>query len=110
MSPFFQDRVVGVVLQASDKENALLRPGGIYPVVIVPPIHGDDGARGQRDLSGNRDLVFFTVGNVGIDWKVSVMVQKQMQFDRSFGPAKLRPGKRLKQRAMVVASRESSLF
>jgi len=35
--------------------------------------------------------VFLTVGNVGIDREVSVMVQKQMKFDRSFGPAKLRP-------------------
>jgi len=38
--------------------------------------------------------VFLAVGNVGIDRKVSVMVQKQMKFDRPFGSAKLRPGEK----------------
>jgi hypothetical protein len=49
---------------------------------------------GQRDLSGNGHIVFLAIGNVDIDRKVSVMMQKQMEFDQSFGPAKLRPGEK----------------
>jgi hypothetical protein len=44
---FLQDREVCNVLHVGDKENALLRSGGVYLVVIVPPGHGDKGSRGK---------------------------------------------------------------
>ena len=91
---FLQDGLICILLQPGDKKDTLLRPGAEQLVLIVPSIHCDSRSRGQWDLSGNGHIMLLAVGNVGIGGEAHVMIQEEMQVDRTFGSTELSPRKK----------------
>ncbi len=91
--PFSHDLIDGIVLHPRDEVDAGICPGGEQGVVVVSLVHGDDGAFGERHPAGNGDVVPLPVGDVRIGGKIPVMVQEEMELDRTLGSPELRPGK-----------------
>jgi hypothetical protein len=88
------DRVVGVLLHASDEINTVLRPIGEQLVIVVAPVHGDNRTWRKGDFSSNADIMLLPVGNIGIGGKVAFMIQKEVEFDCPLGASKLSPGEK----------------
>jgi len=87
------DFVQSIVLHAGDKIDSLATPSAPEGIVGIAPIVNDDGPRGEVQLPGDfhiRDLPLAQDGKLG---KVSIVVQKQVQFDRPFRPSEMCPVK-----------------
>ncbi len=89
---FSHDLVDGIVLHPCDEVDTCPCPGGEQGVVVVPLVHGDNGAFRERHLAGNSDVMPLSVGDVRIGGKIPVMVQQEMKLDRTLGSPELSPG------------------
>ena len=90
--PFLHDLINGIVLHPGDEVDAGACPGGEQGVVVVPLVHGDDGASCERHLASNSDVVLLPVGDVGIGGKIPIMIQQEMQLNSPFSCPELCPG------------------
>ena len=59
--------------------------------MIVSTVHGDNGAGRQRDFPGDCDIMLLSVGNIGVGGQVPIVIEKQVELNRSFGSAELSP-------------------
>ena len=58
---FFDNGVIGVVLQTGNKEDPVFRPIGKQLVIIIAPVHGDNRIRRKWDFAGDGGIVFLTI-------------------------------------------------
>jgi hypothetical protein len=91
--PLSNHFVQSVVLHAGDKIDRLRAPSAPEGIVGIAPVIDDNGSRSEMQLLGNlhiRDLPFSDPGKLR---KIPIMIQKQMEFDRPFGPSEPGPVK-----------------
>jgi len=82
-----------IVLHTGDKIDLLRTPSAPEGIVGIAPIIDDDSSRSEMQLLGDlhiRDLPLRDPGELG---KIPIVIQKQMEFDRSFGPSEPCPVK-----------------
>jgi hypothetical protein len=82
------------IRDTGNEEDTGLSPVGEQLVVIVTPIHGDNRTGWKRNFSGNGNIVFLSVGDVGIGREVALMIQQKVELDGSLGAPKLGPGEK----------------
>ena len=85
--------IQGVVLHAGDKIDFVGTPSTPEPIVRIAPVIHDDGSGREMELPGDFDIGHLPLGDPGKFGKVTVMVQKQMKFDRPLGPSEMSPVK-----------------
>jgi hypothetical protein len=88
-----QDFVQSIVFHAGDKIDFLATPPAPEGIVGIASIIHNDGSGGEVESSGNLHIRNLSLAQDGKLGKVSVVVQKQVQFDRSLGPSKMGPVK-----------------
>ena len=88
-TPLLDDLVDGVFFHAGHEEDTLFRPLGEEAVVIVSPIHGHDGVRGQTQSS--LDVVFLGRREADEGGHVVVVVQEDVRLDASLCLTEFRP-------------------
>jgi hypothetical protein len=85
--------VQSIVLHAGDKIDLLRTPSAPEGIVGIAPIIDDNGSRSEMQLLGDlhiRDLPLSNPGELG---KIPIVIQKQMEFNRPFGPSEPCPVK-----------------
>ncbi len=88
-----EDFVQSIVFHAGDKIDPLATPSAPEGIVGIAPIVNDDGSGGKVQFPGDlhiRDLSLAQDGKLG---KISIVIQEQVQFDRSLGPSEMGPVK-----------------
>jgi len=90
------DLVLGVGLHAGDEEDALGIPAPEHPVVVVGPVHHDDGARIEREALRHAHVVRAALRHQRPARQAAPVLKLKMQFYRALGPAVLRPVEDLK--------------
>jgi len=85
------DVVIGVVLHASDKVDAVGIERGEPGVVGEAAIQDHDGAGLEAQRAGDAALVHAALGHQGEAGEQSLMIEQQMQFHRAFGAPVVRP-------------------
>jgi len=81
----------GIILQACDEIDALIGQLDKPFVIDIAPIQNHDRASFKSESPGHFDIAGLSIGNHGKRRQVAVMVQKQVQFDRTFGSSELSP-------------------
>jgi hypothetical protein len=75
----------------SDEKDPGFGPAGEEFVVDIAQIHDDNGAFGKIQALSHYHFMDSSFGQMSEDWQVTIVIQKQMQFHRSFGLAEGRP-------------------
>lgn len=81
----------GVVLHASDKIDAGIRPLGEQPIVVVAPVIDDNGVGREVHLMGGLDVGHLAVGDDAEARQIAITIEYQMRLDRALGATELRP-------------------
>jgi hypothetical protein len=81
----------GMDLHAGDEEHARISPLGEQPIVVVAPVINHDGAGCEGYLPGGLDVGDFAVSHPAEARQIVVVVEHQVQLDRTRGAAVLRP-------------------
>ena len=84
-----------IVFHAGDKVNKFKSPFSEQFIVIVATVIHHDSINGKFELAGHCYIRNLAVGNNGERREIAIMVQKQMQFYRSFSTPVVSPVKRL---------------
>jgi hypothetical protein len=71
----------------------LRTPSAPEGIVGIPPIINDNSSRSEMQLLGNLHIRDLPLGDPDKLGKISIMIQKQMEFDRPFGPSEPCPVK-----------------
>ncbi len=87
----FHDAIVGVVLHASDEEDAVSVERGKPGIVVVAAVEDHDGSGLETEGGGDAALVHAPGGDDGIAGQQPLMIEQQMQLDGAFGAPVLRP-------------------
>ena len=87
------DFIQSIVFHAGDKIDSLATPSAPEGIVGIAPIVNNDGSGGEVQASGHLHIRNLSLAQDGELGKVSVVVQKQVQFDRSLGPSEMSPVK-----------------
>jgi hypothetical protein len=88
-----QDFVQSIVFHPGDKIDSLATPSAPEGIVGIASIVHNDGSGGEVESSGDLHIRNLSLAQNGELRKVSIMVQEQVQFDRSFGPSEMGPVK-----------------
>jgi hypothetical protein len=81
----------GVLFESGDKKDVALGKAVKKCEICIGPINGDDRAFGPVEGSSYPDLMSLAPGDDPIAGQASIVIEQQMQLDRSFGTAKLCP-------------------
>ena len=92
---FLDHLVDGVLLHAGDEEDAVLGPSGEQAIIVVGPVHGDDGARCEADFPGRCDVVAPGFRDQYEGRHVIAMIEHHMDLDAARGAAEPGPGKQV---------------
>jgi hypothetical protein len=91
--PLSNHFVQSIVLHASDKKDLLRTPSPPEGIVGIAPIIDDNGSRSEMQLLGNLHICDPPLGDPGELGKIPIVIQKQMELDRPFGPSEPCPVK-----------------
>lgn len=86
------DPKTGVVLEASDQEDAGFTELSEPRVVIVAPVKAHDRPLGKFEQLGDVDLMAFGFGDGDHSREIAVMVYDRVHLDASLGCSELGPG------------------
>ena len=84
--------VVGVVLEAGDEEDAGRRPVGEQPVVVVAPVHGDDGAGIEVEQACPHAVMPPRFSEQHVGGHVVVVVEQDVHLNAALGATEAGPG------------------
>jgi hypothetical protein len=93
--PFFYDRIVGIPFLPADEPDALLLPPGKEGIIHITPVHDDNGSLGEGEALGNLRFVGKSIGDMGENREITVVIKEQMELD---GPLGLAIGSPVKKR------------
>jgi hypothetical protein len=85
--------VKSVVFHTGDKIDLLRTPSSPQGIVGIAPIIDGNGPRSEMQLLGNLHIRNFPLRDPGELGKIPIVIQKQMEFDRPFGPSEPCPVK-----------------
>src|SRR4030042_2175006 len=83
--------VQSVVLHACYKIDLLRTPSAPEGIVGTAPIIDDNGSRSEIQLLGDLHIRDLPLSDPGELRKIPIVIQKQMEFDRPFGPSERGP-------------------
>jgi hypothetical protein len=87
------DFIEGIVFHPGNKVDALGCPLAKQGIVIISSVIDYDGPRSKMELRHDFHISHLAFRDDGKGGQIPIMIQKQVQFDCSFGSAKLRPVK-----------------
>ena len=82
---------LSIVLHAGDEEHASPRPFGEQPVIVVAQVINHNGAEREGYSPGGLDVGDTAISNQTEARQVAVVVEHQVQLDRTLGAAEPRP-------------------
>ena len=85
--------IQGVIFHPGDKIDVLRTPSTPKRVVGIAPVIDHNGSRSKIQLLGHFHICKLSLGDEGEFGEVPIVIQNQMKFDGSLGPAKPCPVK-----------------
>ena len=84
---FFDDRVVGISFLPAHEPDTLLLPPGKEGIIHIAPVHDDNGSFGEGEVLSNLHFVGKSIGDMGEDREIAVMIKEEMELDGPLGLA-----------------------
>ncbi len=91
-SSLFNNLIDGILFLAGNEKHPVGSPRGEQGIIVIGTVESHDRAGLEMKIMGDVAIVTFGFGDPDIGWHVVVVIEQNVDFNTTLGPAEFGPG------------------